>query len=198
MSQKPQASKKLGYTPFPDFMATRMVLEELSTAVKERGILVAGRAFPRIVSFSHRAAPIVRLLSYGSFREASVVRIDLRPGSCAGAAFGSSLRRGSGMGRLCGAPLRIVPFPSRGVLPAAAPLPRLRPDGSVASKERAMRHRARLFGDKPRRRTRTSRSRGPNSRALSGSFASGSTPLFGWMCARRDVCSIATGAVGRS
>ena len=30
MSQKPQASKKLGYTPFPDFMATRMVLEELA------------------------------------------------------------------------------------------------------------------------------------------------------------------------
>ena len=33
------------------------------------------------------------------------------------------------------------------------------------------------FGNKPRRRTRTSRSRGPNSRALSGIFASGSTPL---------------------
>ena len=33
------------------------------------------------------------------------------------------------------------------------------------------------FANKPRRRTRTSRSRGPNSRALSGIFASGSTPL---------------------
>ncbi len=62
------------------------------------------------------------------------------------------------------------------------------------------------FDDKPRRRTRTSRSRGPNSRALSGIFASGSTPLGRDRCARRragrfarrGACSTASGAGGRS
>ena len=44
------------------------------------------------------------------------------------------------------------------------------------------------FGNTPRRRTRTSRSRGPNSRALSGIFASGSTPLKRW-----TVCDKASG-----
>ena len=44
------------------------------------------------------------------------------------------------------------------------------------------------FDDQPRRRTRTSRPRGPNSRALSGIFASGSTPLE-----RGTVCDKACG-----
>lgn len=51
-----------------------------------------------------------------------------------------------------------------------------RPDVGAASKERATRRWAK-FDNTPRGRTRTSRPRGPNSRALSGIFASGSNPL---------------------
>ena len=53
------------------------------------------------------------------------------------------------------------------------------------------------FGNTPRRRTRTSRSRGPNSRAFSGISASGATPLSRRMCAGRKACSTASGAGGR-